>query len=75
MTVAEYRLEVARRIADGQSIEQIDREWIEPAELAQDDKDALWLYALGCLPFSRTIARTAAVTRFEHREPAAVAHD
>jgi hypothetical protein len=49
MTVEEYRQEVARRTADGESIEQIERELIEPAQLAQDDKDALWLYALGCV--------------------------
>jgi hypothetical protein len=75
MTVEEYRQEVARRTADGESIEQIERELIEPAQLAQDDKDALWLYALGCVPYSRTIARTAALTSVEYRELAAVAHD
>src|SRR5260370_7780967 len=53
MTGGDYRQYVARRIADGQHLEQIEAELIDPAQLPQDEKDALWLYALACEPPSR----------------------
>jgi hypothetical protein len=75
MTVGDYRQDVARRIIDGQRLEQIETELIEPASLPQDEKDALWLYALGCEPPSRSFGHGSGQTRFEPSELAGIAHD
>ena len=75
MTVGDIRQEVARRTADGQRLDQINDELIEPAELARDEKDALWLYALGCEPSARRSSRRTATTTHARRELAGVAHD
>jgi hypothetical protein len=74
MTVG-YRQDVARRIAEGQRLEQIEAELIEPAELPQDEKDALWLYALGCEPLPRTFGHALGRTPVEPRDLAGIAHD
>jgi hypothetical protein len=75
MTVGEYQQDVARRIADGQRLEQIEAELIEQAQLPQDEKDALWLYALGCEPPTRPFSHALGHTTVEPRELAGVAHD
>lgn len=75
MTVEEYRQDVARRSADGQDLEQIEAELIDTAELPQDEKDALWLYALGCEPLSRPLGNAAGPAWFEQRELTGIAHD
>jgi hypothetical protein len=74
MTVG-YRQDVARRIADGQHLEQIEVELIDPAELPQDEKDALWLYALGCEPLSRPPGHAPGRTAAEPLDLAGIAHD
>ena len=74
MTVGDIRQEVARRAADGQRLDQIETELIEPSALPRDEKDALWLYALSC-PSARTPGRNIATTRHDRRELAGVAHD
>ena len=74
MTVG-YRQDVARRIADGQRLEQIEAELIDTAELPQDEKDALWLYALGCEPLSRPLGHTLGRTAVEPGDLACIAHD
>jgi hypothetical protein len=75
MTVGEYRHDVARRIADGQHLEQIEAELIETAALPQDEKDALWLYALGCEAPSRPFSHALGQTTVEPRDLAGIAHD
>jgi hypothetical protein len=75
MTVGEYRQYVARRLADGQHLEQIEAELIEPAQLPRDEKDALWLYALGCEPPSRPFSRALGDSTAEPRDLAGIAHD
>lgn len=75
MTVGVYRQDVARRIADGQRLEQIEAELIEPAQLPQDEKDALWLYALGCEPLARPLGHALGQTTAEPRDLAGIAHD
>lgn len=40
-------------VNDGASLQQIERELIEPAPLGEDARDALWLYAWGCLERQR----------------------
>lgn len=77
MTVGDIRQEVARRAADGERLDQIETEVIEPASLLRDEKDALWLYALGCEPAARPLGRRAARTRYERGAAAlaGAAHD
>lgn len=75
MTVGEYRQDVVRRIADGQRLEQIEAELIELAQLPQDEKDALWLYALGCEPPSRPFGNGLGQMSVEPRDLAGIAHD
>jgi hypothetical protein len=75
MTVGVYRQDVASRIADGQRLEQIEAELIEPAQLPQDEKDALWLYALSCEPVSRPLGHPLGQTTAEPCDLAGVAHD
>jgi hypothetical protein len=75
MTVGAYRQDVASRIADGQRLEQIEAELIEPAQLPQDEKDALWLYALGCEPVSRPPGHALGHTTAEPSDLAGIAHD
>lgn len=38
---------VARAVDDGDSLEEVEHEVIEPAPLPADARDALWLYAWG----------------------------
>jgi hypothetical protein len=47
-------------ITDGASLAEIERDVIETSELEEDSRDALWLYAWGCLE--------------RQRPPAAVVH-
>jgi hypothetical protein len=75
MTVGDYRQDVVRRHADGQHLDQIEAELIEPAQLPQDEKDALWLYALGCEAPSRPFGRALGHTTVEARDLAGIAHD
>jgi hypothetical protein len=41
---------IARRIADGQTLDQIEEGLIEPAELSEGQKAALWLFAWSFQP-------------------------
>jgi hypothetical protein len=75
MAVGDYRQDVARRIADGQPLEQIEAELIDSVELPQDEKDALWLFALGCEPLSRPLGHATGMTWSEPRDLAGIAHD
>lgn len=43
------REEIADLVRDGASLRDIEREVIDTAPLGQDARDALWLYAWGCL--------------------------
>ena len=36
-------------VVDGATLAEIEREIIEPSGLTEDSRDALWLYAWGCL--------------------------
>ncbi len=37
---------IERALSDGVSIEDVERELLDPARLPSDEHDALWLYAL-----------------------------
>ncbi|MCW2967874.1 MAG: hypothetical protein JWM71_1646 [Solirubrobacteraceae bacterium] len=36
-------------VADGATLAEIEHEIVEPCTLNEDSRDALWLYAWGCL--------------------------
>lgn len=40
-------------IADGATLREIEHEVIDPAPVGEDARDALWLYAWGCLERQR----------------------
>lgn len=40
-------------VAEGATLLEIERDVIEPSPLKQDSRDALWLYAWGCLERQR----------------------
>jgi hypothetical protein len=41
---------IARRIADGASLDEIERGLIEPTQLSENQKAALWLFAWSLQP-------------------------
>lgn len=43
------REEIDELVAAGASLHEIERDVIERAPLGEDARDALWLYAWGCL--------------------------
>lgn len=45
----ELRELIDELVDDGASLQRIEREIIEPSALGEDARDALWLYAWGCL--------------------------
>jgi hypothetical protein len=53
----ELRLLIERAAAAGIGMDDIEQELIDPANLPPDERDALWLYALGrrAQPTRRTI--------------------
>ena len=44
-TTEEMRFLIHSATSDGDSLDAIEREMIEPAALSDDDKSGLWLYA------------------------------
>lgn len=42
------REKIDELIAHGAELDDLEREVIDPAPLAEDARDALWLYAWGC---------------------------
>jgi hypothetical protein len=42
--VADLQHEIDVRLRGGESFPQVEHEVIEPSDLAEDDKSALWLY-------------------------------
>lgn len=45
----ELRATIDAMVGDGASLHEIEREVIVPAPVGEDARDALWLYAWGCL--------------------------
>jgi hypothetical protein len=46
---------IAEAVVDGYSIDEIEVAILEPAEVSEDARDALWLFAWGCLERRRHI--------------------
>ena len=46
---------IAEAIADGATMEDVEIALIEPAEVGDDARDALWLYAWGCRERQRSL--------------------
>ena len=46
-------------VVEGASLADIEREIIEPCALSEDARDALWLYAWGCLERHRPVVPAA----------------
>jgi hypothetical protein len=44
---------IAEAIIEGATMEDVEVALIEPADVTQDARDALWLYAWGCLERQR----------------------
>ena len=55
-----WRERVAQALADGDSLDDVERSLIEPAPLAPELRDALWLYAWGLRERDRDELGTAA---------------
>ena len=49
----ELRELIDELVDDGASLQQIENEVIDAAPLGEDARDALWLYAWGCLERQR----------------------
>ena len=49
----ELRVQIYEMVEDGATLREIEREVIDAAPLGEDARDALWLYAWGCLERQR----------------------
>jgi hypothetical protein len=49
ISAQELRDAVDALVADGATLREIELELIDAAPMGEDDRDALWLYAWGCL--------------------------
>jgi hypothetical protein len=50
---------IGEAIGEGATIEDLEIALIEPAELNEDARDALWLFAWGSLERQRELARSS----------------
>jgi hypothetical protein len=46
---------IREAVADGATIEEIEIALLEHAEVSEDARDALWLYAWGCFERGRSL--------------------
>ncbi|MDX6665300.1 MAG: hypothetical protein QOG68_1506 [Solirubrobacteraceae bacterium] len=46
-------------VVEGASLHEVEREIIEPCTLGEDARDALWLYAWGCIERHRPFVPAA----------------